>query len=445
MTEAAVNTALYWFRSDLRLKDNPNFLSACKASDGLLPIYLHAAQESLIWGFERIGEHRQQFLNDALSDLRYKLESLGSDLLELHTPQGGSSSAVDLIIHTAHHHDIKTIYCEVIQAPEEMEALTLLRQAGLTVHATLESTMIAVNDLPFAPEAMPDQFTQFRNAIEKAKNLFTEPVLAPKQIPPLPVNFKRSEFSADTLSPRRTESIPSKNSHPHSSFPYPEDAFRGGEAAALAHLEQYLSRSLPHFYKATRNQLHGLDYSSKFSPWLALGNISARTIANQLKLFESEWGANEGSYWLWFELLWRDYFRVLHLKYGKRLYCASGLNQLEKPMHNARGFERWCSGTTGESIVDAGMRELKATGYLSNRLRQVVASYLIYDLHSDWRAGAAWFEAQLLDYDVYSNQGNWLYVAGRGTDPRGGRRFNPQKQAQEHDPDGLYRALWLND
>jgi len=445
VTEAAVNTALYWFRSDLRLKDNPNFLSAFKASDGLLPIYLHAAQESLIWGFERIGEHRQQFLNDALSDLRYKLESLGSDLLELHTPQGGSSSSVDLIIHTAHHHDIKTIYCEVIQAPEEMEALTLLRQAGLTVHATLESTMIAVNDLPFAPEAMPDQFTQFRNAIEKAKNLFTEPVLAPKQIPPLPVNFKRSEFSADTLSPRRTESIPSKNSHPHSSFPYPEDAFRGGEAAALAHLEQYLSRSLPHFYKATRNQLHGLDYSSKFSPWLALGNISARTIANQLKLFESEWGANEGSYWLWFELLWRDYFRVLHLKYGKRLYCASGLNQLEKPMHNARGFERWCSGTTGESIVDAGMRELKATGYLSNRLRQVVASYLIYDLHSDWRAGAAWFEAQLLDYDVYSNQGNWLYVAGRGTDPRGGRRFNPQKQAQEHDPDGLYRALWLND
>jgi deoxyribodipyrimidine photo-lyase len=165
----------------------------------------------------------------------------------------------------------------------------------------------------------------------------------------------------------------------------------------------------------------------------------------QLKQFESEQGANEGSYWLWFELLWRDYFRVLHLKYGKQLYCASGLNQSEKPIHNARGFGHWCSGTTGESIVDAGMRELSATGYLSNRLRQVVASYLIYDLHSDWRAGAAWFESQLLDYDVYSNQGNWLYIAGRGTDPRGGRRFNPQKQAQDHDANGSYRALWLGD
>jgi deoxyribodipyrimidine photo-lyase len=440
-----VNTALYWFRSDLRLTDNPNFLSACKASDGLLPIYLHAPHQSLIWGFERIGEHRQRFLDDALSDLRQKLESLGSDLLELHSPHGSLSSAVDLIISTAHHHGIKTIYCEVIQAPEEIEALTLLRQAGLTVHAKFESTMIAVNDLPFVPQAMPDQFTQFRNAIEKGKNLFTTPVLAPNEIPPLPVNFKQSELPANILSLRKAESVASKNSHPHSSFPYAEDAFQGGESVALAHLEQYLSRSLPHSYKATRNQLHGLDYSSKFSPWLALGNISARTIANRLKQFESEQGANEGSYWLWFELLWRDYFRVLHLKYGKQLYGASGLNQSAKPIHNARGFARWCSGTTGEPIVDAGMRELKATGYLSNRLRQVVASYLIYDLHSDWRAGAAWFEAQLLDYDVYSNQGNWLYIAGRGTDPRGGRRFNPQKQAQDHDPEGFYRALWLSD
>ena len=88
------------------------------------------------------------------------------------------------------------------------------------------------------------------------------------------------------------------------------------------------------------------------------------------------------------------------------------------------------------------MRELAATGYLSNRLRQVVASYLIYDLRGDWRAGAAWFESQLVDYDVYSNQANWLYIAGRGTDPRGGRRFNPIKQAQDHDADGSYRIMW---
>ena len=439
-----MNTALYWFRSDLRLKDNPNFISACKASDALLPIYVHAPQESLIWGFERISEHRLQFLRDALRDLRQQLEQLGSGLLELQAPLD-SSSIVDLVINAAHHHGIKTIYCEVIQAPEEMQELSALRQAGLIVHAELESTMIAVRNLPFAPEAMPDQFTQFRNTIEKAKRLFTEPVSAPSQIPSLPENFKRSELAADAFIPHGTESVPLKDGHPHSSFPHYREAYRGGTTAAIAHLRQYLERALPHSYKATRNQLHGLDYSSKLSPWLALGCISARSVMQKLKQFELEQGANEGSYWLWFELLWRDYFRVLHLKYGKQLYCVSGLNQSEKPIHNARGFKHWCSGTTGESIVDAGMRELKATGYLSNRLRQVVASYLIYDLHSDWRAGAAWFESQLLDYDVYSNQGNWLYIAGRGTDPRGGRRFNPQKQAQDHDANGSYRTLWLGD
>jgi deoxyribodipyrimidine photo-lyase len=439
-----VNTALYWFRSDLRLEDNPNFISACKATDRLLPVYAHAPQESLIWGFDRIGLHRQQFLRDALSDLRQQLEQLGSDLLELQAPLGGSMRAIDLVVQTAQHYGIKTIYCEVIHAPEEMQALALLRQAGLTVHAELESTMIAVRDLPFAPDAMPDQFTQFRNKIEKAKHLFTDPVSPPSQIPPLPLSLDRSALANQESTAAAIERAVNQ-SHPHSSFPHQSPGFLGGETAARAHLQQYLERALPHSYKATRNQLHGLDYSSKLSPWLALGCISARSVMKQLKQFESEQGANEGSYWLWFELLWRDYFRVLHLKYGKQLYCAGGLNQSDKPIHNARGFQHWCAGTTGESIVDAGMRELKATGYLSNRLRQVVASYLIYDLHSDWRAGTAWFESQLLDYDVYSNQGNWLYIAGRGTDPRGGRRFNPQKQAQDHDADGSYRALWLGD
>jgi len=439
-----VNTTLYWFRSDLRLEDNPNFLSACKVADRLLPVYAHAPQESLIWGFDRIGQHRQQFLRDALSDLRQQLEQLGSDLLELQAPPGSQVRSIDLVMEIAQHYGIKTIYCEVIHAPEEMQELALLKQAGLMVHAELESTMIAERDLPFTPDAMPDQFTQFRTKIEKAKNLFTDPVSAPSHIPPLPGDFKRFEV-ANAQSSVKTAPADQNKGHPHSSFPHYLDAYRGGTKAAEAHLRQYLGRALPHSYKATRNQLHGIDYSSKLSPWLALGSISARSVMKNLKQFELEQGANEGSYWLWFELLWRDYFRVLHLKYGKQLYCASGLNQSDKPIHNARGFQRWCSGTTGESIVDAGLRELNATGYLSNRLRQVVASYLICDLHSDWRAGAAWFEARLLDYDVYSNQGNWLYIAGRGTDPRGGRRFNPQKQAQDHDANGSYRALWLGD
>ena len=88
------------------------------------------------------------------------------------------------------------------------------------------------------------------------------------------------------------------------------------------------------------------------------------------------------------------------------------------------------------------MRELATTGWLSNRMRQIVASYLVHDLGGDWRAGAAWFEHTLIDFDPCSNQGNWAYIAGRGTDPRGGRRFNTDKQTHDHDPHGHYRRLW---
>jgi deoxyribodipyrimidine photo-lyase len=107
-------------------------------------------------------------------------------------------------------------------------------------------------------------------------------------------------------------------------------------------------------------------------------------------------------------------------------------------------FKQWSSGKTGEPLVDAGMHELITTGYLSNRMRQIIASYWIYNMQGHWQVGAAWFESQLIDYDVYSNQGNWLYIAGKGTDPRGGRPMNITKQTQDHDPDSIYRKMWLS-
>ena len=183
-------------------------------------------------------------------------------------------------------------------------------------------------------------------------------------------------------------------------------------------------------------------------PWLLLLQAGKRggmcTVWAALHAYEQQHGANDGTYWLWFELLWRDNFRFLHLQHGRQLYAARGLSSLPRPKHFPKDFQRGCDGNTGEPIVDAGMRELASTGYTSNRMRQIVASYLVHDLSCDWRAGAAWFESQLIDFDIYSNQGNWLYISGRGTDPRAGRRFNPIKQTQDHDPQGRYRKVWLD-
>ena len=424
-------TSVYLFRQDLRLEDNPAFAKACSESQFLISIYCKSPENQKItkWGFPREGIHRSHFLNDSLNDLNQQLKAKGSELCLF---EGEPIHVLQDLIKQL---QVDAIYCEEIAAPEEQNELTLIKGLGIPVHTTWQSTMIDPDELPFSADEMPEQFTQFRIQIEKRKHLFTQPKLTSKVIPPLPDEFKHQQ--ALKVSPSNI------TLSTQSSFPYWKESFRGGESHAKQHLHQYLQKRLPHTYKKTRNELFGEDYSSKFSPWLANGCLSPRIIMTQLKEFETEFGANESSYWLWFELLWRDYFRILHLKWGSALYHARGLSDAPPPQHNPKWFEKWCAGNTGESIVDAGMRELHATGYLSNRLRQVVASYLIYDLNCDWRAGAAWFESQLIDYDVYSNQGNWLYIAGRGTDPRGGRRFNPKKQADDHDFDKAYRSLWI--
>lgn len=424
-----MNVTIYWFRNDLRLHDNPGLRQAIAASDAMLCVYCHAPRDaSVAWGFSREGHHRRVFLSQALLHLRQRLEANGHRLLECCGNPGTLLPSIAKAVGADH------VYCEAIEAPYEQDEIAGLRRQGLRVKTFWQSTLLKIDALPFREDAVPDVFTSFRHSVEQARVNPPQPLAEPTAWSASPSTIP-TQFAHEP--PEETATC-----DPRSSFPYALPSHQGGERAALAHLHQYLDRHLPHSYKATRNELMGLDFSSKFSPWLAQGSLSVRTLYAALQQFESEHGANEGSYWLGFELLWRDYFRLLHLKYGRRLYRPSGLKSDDPPTHDPEAFERWCQGRTGNRLIDAGMRELTETGYLSNRMRQIVASYLIYDLQCDWRAGAAWFESQLLDYDVYSNQGNWLYIAGLGTDPRGGRRFNPEKQAKTYDPDGRYQAVW---
>ena len=462
--------AIYWFRNDLRLCDQPSFKNACAQATRLAPTFIHDVDHvaPTRWGFERMGAHRKHGLRSALQALKMQLRQQQSDLLEY---QG---DPVDTLIAIAKNLRVEAIFCEEIAAPEEQQQVAKLRKAGLTVNTLWHSSLLAPNDLPFAIEQLPLVFTEFRVAVEKAKVVVQAPEAAMAVVPPLP----------DPLHPAAVlcpfESLAHIDARSSLTFSTAKDF--AGTQGGLRHTQQYFERQLAHSYKATRNHLSGLDYSTKFSVWLASGALSARMLYQQLQTFEAKHGANEGSYWIWFELLWRDYFRFLHLRFGAQLYRRSGLRQraaveqrgqrdgkthfnagkshanagktqftagiaqaggavITTPVQ-AEQFKRWCMGECGEPFIDAGMRELRHTGYLSNRLRQVVASYLIHNLKLDWRAGAAWFEAQLIDYDVYSNQGNWLYIAGLGTDPRGGRAMRTDKQAAEHDRDETYRKQW---
>ena len=398
---------IYWFRNDLRVNDNPAYKDACdfarKNSLQLFAVYIHDPKHHLQtpWGFERMGAHRKAFLAERLHDLALQLKVIGCELTQLF------GSPKDALLAFCESSNAKHIYCEDIAAPEERAEVDTLKAAGLEVKTQWQSSLLDPADLPFDVQNLPAVFTAFRNKVEKQGVKPRSPLLDSDNLP---------------------------------------------ESAAEMHLKHYFAGDFALTYKLTRNQPMNWSpeqhFSTKFSPWLACGALSAPMIYAELKRFEAERGANDSTYWISFELLWRDYFRFLHLQHGKKLYRKQGLGDEalsklpdNRPGNN-QGLKRWCEGQTGEALVDAGMRELAATGWLSNRMRQVVASFFVYDLQGDWRAGAAWFESQLIDYDVYSNQGNWLYIAGRGTDPRGGRRFNPQMQAQQHDADGQYRQLW---
>ena len=177
---------------------------------------------------------------------------------------------------------------------------------------------------------------------------------------------------------------------------------------------------------------------------MAHGCISPRSIYHELKRYERERKKNVSTYWLVFELIWRDYFRFVCLKYGRKVFYRGGIKDLDREYSNdLELFEKWKNGETGQSFVDANMKELKLTGFMSNRGRQNVASFLVKDLNIDWRWGAAWFEHMLTDYDVCSNWGNWMYVAGVGNDPRENRYFNVPNQAEKYDPKGEFVQHWL--
>lgn len=178
---------------------------------------------------------------------------------------------------------------------------------------------------------------------------------------------------------------------------------------------------------------------------MSLGCISARTIHYEVKKYEQERLANDSTYWLVFELLWRDYFRFVAAKYGTKIFRRQGIRKKEiKWQHDLIKFETWRTGNTGVAFVDANMKELLLTGFMSNRGRQNVASFLTKDLGIDWRWGAAWFESQLIDYDVCSNWLNWVYVAGVGNDPREDRYFNIESQTRKYDPENQYSRIWLS-
>ncbi len=197
-------------------------------------------------------------------------------------------------------------------------------------------------------------------------------------------------------------------------------------------------------YFNTRNALIGENYSTRFSKPLAHGLVDIRYLYNCVKDFEKNNHSNKSTYWIIFELLWREFF-FWHYQKHQNLYFSKNGIQGPKDFSQFKKYEVEELMTNAPSdFFKSALKELTHTGFLSNRARQMFASQWINDLGLDWRSGADFFETYLLDFDVYSNYGNWMYLAGVGVDPRGKRYFNIKKQLLEYDPKGQYLDYWLN-
>lgn len=405
-------TTLYLLTDDLRLADNPALAAA--ARDTALAVAC-CIDESLFtrdkFGCQGMGPLRWQFQRESLLDLTQSLAELGHTLHILR----GSPQEVYADILQNHRFD------RVVRARgHEFGRITWWqnlkrRFPGIEFVEVDASTLYGVDDVSSAD--FSGSFSAFRRQLGEAplRTLVPTPATLPAPV----------ELESELIV-----------------TPEPGD-ISGGALAGNQHLDSYFATRAASTYKETRNQLEGESFATGFSPYLANGCLSPVQIANRLKTYEQDHGANDSTEWILFELLWREFFRWYGRQHGEKLYAFAGING-QRPLTTfyQDRFNRWRDGNTPWDIVNACMRELKQTGQLSNRGRQIVASCLVNELGLDWRCGASYFTQQLIDYDPCSNWGNWQYIAGVGADPRGGRHFNLDKQAELWDPDQQYRSRW---
>lgn len=413
----------------MRIRDNEALYRAVDDFDEVIPIYVidKSILEGEAYGSAKTGAFRMAFVLESLENLKRQLVGLGSDLIV----EVGDPAAV--VCKYAKEYAADAVYAHKEATKEEIDVEEDLKRSldDTAVKFFWGHTLYHVNDLPFEYTGVPDVFTAFRKKCEKYAEIRPE-FPAPAKITSPQLKTGEIPTLADlNLTPSGEDRNP--------------QLFTGGEDAAWERLNHYFwkTESLSS-YKYTRNGLLGMDYSSKFSPWLAAGCISPRSIYFAVKRYEEMVKKNVSTYWMVFELIWRDYFRYVALKYGDKLFYSGGIKN-EEPQwkDDVDLLEKWKRGTTGVPFIDANMRELNETGFMSNRGRQNVASFLVKDLNQDWRKGAAYFEEKLVDYDVSSNWGNWAYVAGVGNDPREDRYFNIMTQAKRYDEKGEYVKHWI--
>lgn len=424
--------ALFWFRNDLRLKDNAAIQNALK--EGYELVFWYCFEDTQFEHFLssdviKTNTFRYEFIRQSLSELREEIRALGGELFIEY------GKTENLLPKFCENHQIKAIFASKEVAWEEIDLENKLEENNPDLSFYWKDGVnYLVNDknLKFDISNNLKSFSSFRKKVEKYLKI--------EKTDDLPIKIFKLESNQKSLLKDLGEVYGFKNQLNVNTF------FKGGEKAAWQRMNYYFFQTQKiSQYKETRNELLGNDFSSHFSPWLAIGNISPTSIYFQLKNYEENVKKNESTYWLYFELLWREYFRLLIQNEPVAYFQLKGI-QKEKPYkywQKESLWQNWKNGYTGVPLIDANMKELNTTGFMSNRGRQIVASFLINDYQLDWRLGAEYFQSMLIDYDVHNNWGNWAYLAGVGNDPRGNRYFNIEIQGKRYDAEAKFIKHFL--
>ena len=414
---------IVWFRQDLRLADNPALQAAAATGAPVLPVYILDDDAPGAW---KPGGASRWWLHHSLTSLARDIEQLGGRLI---FQKGHAQACLEALIEDVGADAVFWNRQYEPWARERDKAIkSTLNDAGIKARSFNGSLIVEPWDIATKAGAPYKVFTPFWRSL-KAGHAPSEPSDRPDAL-----TFQDYQggctLEALNLLPAKPDWAGGLR-----------DNWTPGEAAAHGRLGQFLQHSVTAY--SDRRNLPAEHGTSKLSPHLHFGEISPRQVWHTVK--RSDHAQSEGADTYLSEIAWREfsYNLLYHFPDLPEANFQSKFDGFEWTGQE-KDLEAWRRGRTGYPIVDAGMRELWATGWMHNRVRMIVASFLIKDLMIDWREGEAWFWDTLVDADLSSNSASWQWTAGSGADAAPYFRvFNPVGQSEKFDPDGDYLRMWL--
>jgi deoxyribodipyrimidine photo-lyase len=407
-----VKTIIVWFRNDLRVHDHPALAAACEQADHVIPLFIF--NHTLLHG-RHGGSNRNRFLLESLQDLQSSLQSIGGDLVVR------SGHAVDILSDLAMATGADEVFVTADYTPYALRRDKSAKEAldKTNVHLrTFPGRLIvsAIDKIATKGGTTHKVFTPFWRNWQQVER---------RQTADRPASITLPQDLELGVLPELTDITQAEDLSP--------DVQPGGETAGYQRLQEFLADGV-HSYHDNNNDL-GVHGTSRMSPYLHFGCVSPLEIEAQLS------DDSEGSRAWHRQLAWRDFYNYILFKYpaNAKQEFQERFRTLDWQYDDAL-LEAWQRGQTGYPIIDAAMRQLNREGWMHNRGRLIVGSFLTKDLGLDWRLGETYFMRRLMDGDEANNNGNWQWIASVGVDPAPvfRRLYNPATQQLRHDPKGIY-------